>query len=58
MAARDDLALSIVEALQDDDEAGYVDATYLDEVCVDGWYNLRIVADKLIAQGWTRGDPS
>ena len=58
MAERDDLAAAIVKALKEDDETGYVDPADLDDVCIDGWFNLRAVADKLSAEGWTRGDPS
>ena len=58
MAERDDLAAAIAHALKQDDEAGYVDLADLDEVCIDGWFDLRAVADKLMAEGWTRGDPS
>jgi len=63
MAERDDFARAIADALRDDSdesgyEAGYVDAADLDSACIDGWFHLRAIADRLIAEGWTRGDPS
>ena len=51
---RDELAAAIAKSLREDDETGYVDDSDLDDVCIDGWFNMRAIADQLIAQGWKR----
>jgi hypothetical protein len=69
MAERDDLARFIVDNLDNeasDAQGGYIRDTWgpdrdevrLDMVVIDGEWDVLALAHKLIAAGWTRGDPA
>lgn len=53
---RDKLAIALLAAFNEvkdsDDESGYVDdlsGGAASNVCIDGWFDLRIIADKMLA---------